>query len=177
MCLLAARLPARCDARGDLIPLDEQDRSRWDAALNARGLAALAEASAGAPSEMHLEAAIAAQHAMAPSVEATDWPAIVTLYDRLAVMRPSPVVALNRAVAVGFAHGPAAGLAEIDAIESLARLDDYLFLAATRADLLRRSGRPARRCHTIGARASWRATIPSVVSSIVASRSVATGHG
>ena len=142
MCLLAARLPARRDARGDLIPLDEQDRSRWDAALNARGLAALAESRAGAPSEMSLEAAIAAHHAVAPSVESTDWPAIVALYDGLAMLRPSPVVALNRAVAIGFARGPAAGLAEIDAIESLARLDDYLFLAATRADLLRRAGRP-----------------------------------
>ncbi len=142
MCLLAARLPARRDANGDLIPLDEQDRSRWDAVLNARGLAALAESDAGEPSEMHLEAAIAAEHAVAASVASTDWPAIVTLYDRLVALRPSPVVALNRAVAVGFARGPAAGLAEIDAIRSLARLDDYLFLAATRADLLRRAGRP-----------------------------------
>jgi RNA polymerase sigma-70 factor (ECF subfamily) len=143
MCLLAARLPARRDARGDLVPLDEQDRTRWDAALNARGLAALAESAAGGEvSEMQLEAAIAAHHAVAPSVEATDWDAIVLLYDRLAVLRPSPVVALNRAVAIGFARGPAAGLAEIDAIESLGRLDDYLFLAATRADLLRRDGRP-----------------------------------
>ena len=91
---------------------------------------------------MLLEAAIAAHHTLAPSVESTDWPAIVTLYDRLAELRPSPVVALNRAVAIGFARGPAAGLAEIDAIESLARLDDYLFLSATRADLLRRAGRP-----------------------------------
>jgi RNA polymerase sigma factor (sigma-70 family) len=142
MCLLAARLPARRDARGDLIPLDEQDRSRWDPALNARGLAALAEAAGKPPSEMLLEAAIAAQHTLAPSVQSTDWPAIVTLYDRLAELRPSPVVALNRAVAIGFARGPTAGLAEIDAIESLARLDDYLFLSATRADLLRRAGRP-----------------------------------
>jgi RNA polymerase sigma-70 factor (ECF subfamily) len=142
MCLLAARLPARRDASGDLIPLDEQDRSRWDAALSARGLAALADAGAEPPTEMLVEAAIAAQHALAPSVESTDWPAIVTLYDRLALLRPSPVVALNRAVAVGFARGPAAGLAEIDAIESLGRLDDYLFLSATRADLLRRAGRP-----------------------------------
>lgn len=142
MCLLAARLPARRDARGDLVPLDEQDRSRWDAALNARGLAALAESAAGdTVGEMHVEAAIAAQHAVAQSVEATDWPAIVALYDRLAALRPSPVVALNRAVAVGFARGPVAGLAEVDAIESLGRLDDYLFLAATRADLLRRAGR------------------------------------
>jgi predicted RNA polymerase sigma factor len=142
MCLLAARLPARRDARGDLIPRDEQDRSRWDAALNARGLAALAESGAGETvGEMQVEAAIAACHAVAPSVEATDWPAIVALYDRLALLRPSPVVSLNRAVAVGFAHGPVAGLVEVDAIESLGRLDDYLFLAATRADLLRRAGR------------------------------------
>jgi predicted RNA polymerase sigma factor len=142
MCLLAARLPARRDAQGDLVPLDEQDRARWDAALNARGLTALAESAAdGAVSEMHLEAAIAAHHAVAPSVAATDWPAIVALYDRLAALRPSPVVALNRAVAVGFACGPDAGLAEIDAIERLGRLDDYLFLAAARGDLLRRAGR------------------------------------
>jgi RNA polymerase sigma factor (sigma-70 family) len=143
MCLLGARLPARRDAGGDLVPLDEQDRTRWDAALNARGLAALAASvTGGEVSEMQLEAAIAAQHAVAPSVEATDWTAIVALYDRLAALRPSPVVALNRAVAVGFARGPAAGLAEVDAIESLGRLEDYLFLAATRADLLRRDGRP-----------------------------------
>jgi RNA polymerase sigma-70 factor (ECF subfamily) len=143
MCLLAARLPARRDGHGDLVPLDEQDRSRWDAELNARGLAALAASAAGGEvSEMQLEAAIAAHHAVAPSVEATDWSAIVLLYDRLAALRPSPVVALNRAVAIGFLRGPAAGLAEIDAIESLGRLDDYLFLAATRADLLRRDGRP-----------------------------------
>jgi RNA polymerase sigma-70 factor (ECF subfamily) len=143
MCLLAARLPARRDGRGDLLPLDEQDRTLWDADLNARGLAALAASAAGGEvSEMQLEAAIAAHHAVAPSVEATDWNAIVLLYDRLAALRPSPVVALNRAVAIAFARGPAAGLAEIDAIESLGRLDDYLFLAATRADLLRRDGRP-----------------------------------
>lgn len=142
MCLLGARLPARRDAQGDLVPLDEQDRGRWDPALGARGLAALAESAAdGAVTEMHLEAAIAAHHAAAPSVEATDWPGIVTLYDRLAALRPSPVVALNRAVAVGFARGPDAGLAEIDAIERLGRLDDYLFLAAARGDLLRRAGR------------------------------------
>jgi RNA polymerase sigma-70 factor (ECF subfamily) len=144
MSLLAARLPARRDAKGDLVPLDEQDRTRWDADLNARGLAALAEAGAGGMvSEMQLEAAIAAVHAVSPSVEETNWPAIVALYDRLLGLRPSPVVALNRAVAVGFAHGPAAGLAAIEAIEGLDRLDDYLFLAATRGDLLRRAGR----CH------------------------------
>jgi RNA polymerase sigma-70 factor (ECF subfamily) len=143
MCFLGARLPARRDGRGDLVPLDEQDRTRWDPDLTARGLAALAASAAGGEvSEMQLEAAIAAQHAVAPSVAATDWNAIVLFYDRLAALRPSPVVALNRAVAIGFARGPAAGLAEIDAIENLGRLEDYLFLAATRADLLRRDGRP-----------------------------------
>jgi RNA polymerase sigma-70 factor (ECF subfamily) len=143
MYLLAARLPARRDERGDLVPLDEQDRTLWDVALNARGLAALRASTADPEvSGMQVEAAIAAEHAVAPSVAATDWESIVLLYDRLAAIRPSPVVALNRAVAIGFARGPAAGLAEIDAIESLGRLDDYLFLAATRADLLRRDGRP-----------------------------------
>src|SRR5262249_4080084 len=101
-----------------------------------------ASATGGEVSEMQLEAAIAAEHAVAPSVAATDWQSIVLLYDRLAGLRPSPVVALNRAVAIGFWRRPAAGLAEIDALESLGLLDDYLFLAATRADLLRRDGRP-----------------------------------
>ena len=144
MCLLAARLPARRDARGDLIPLDEQDRALWDAELNARGLDALAASAIGGPvSEMHLEAAIAAVHACAASFAATDWDQILGLYDQLHAMRPSPVVALNRAVAIGFARGPEAGLAELDVIEGRERLADYLFLSATRADLLRRAGRLA----------------------------------
>ncbi len=142
MCLLAARLETRCDVAGDLIPLDEQDRGCWNSALLARGFEALGQSAAGELlSDTHLEAAIAAQHAAAPTWAQTDWPAIVALYDRLLLLRPTPVVALNRAVAVGQAEGAAAGLAALDEIAGVERLDDYLFLSATRADLLRRAGR------------------------------------
>lgn len=141
-CLSAARLSARCTIQGDLIPLDEQDRARWDATLLARGFAALDRSACGdVLTETHAEAAIAAKHAAARSWAATDWPGIVALYDHLLTLRPTPVVALNRAVAVGQAEGSAAGLAALDDIAGVARLDDYLFLAATRADLLRRCGR------------------------------------
>lgn len=144
MCLLAARLQARCTPDGDLIPLDEQDRRRWDAALLARGFCALERSASGEElTETHLEAAIAARHAEAASWEQTDWPGIVALYDQLFARRPTPVVALNRAVALGHAVGPAAGLEALDEIGGVERLDDYLFLSATRADLLRRSGRLA----------------------------------
>jgi RNA polymerase sigma-70 factor (ECF subfamily) len=143
MCLLGARLGARRDARGDLVPLEEQDRSTWDAGLLARGFAALSASAAGETlSAYHLEAAIAAEHARAPSFAATDWPGIVALYDELLRLRPTSVVRLNRAVALAQARGPEAGLAELDAIERAGPLDDYLFFAAARADLLRRAGRP-----------------------------------
>jgi predicted RNA polymerase sigma factor len=147
MCLLAARLRARRDRQGDLVPLEEQDRAAWDRELLARGLAALDESASGPVlTETHLEAAIAAEHASARTFQSTDWRRIVALYDQLGRLRPSPVVALNRAVAVGQADGPAAGLAELDAIEAAGQLDDYLFLAAARADLLRRAGRHAEAC-------------------------------
>ncbi len=143
-CLLAARLHARCTPAGDLVPLDEQDRRSWDGGLLARGFAALDRSARGeALTETHLEAAIAAKHAGADSWAATDWPGIVQLYDHLLSLRPTPVVALNRAVAVGQAQGPAAGLEALEEIAGIERLDDYLFLAATRADLLRRCGRLA----------------------------------
>jgi RNA polymerase sigma-70 factor (ECF subfamily) len=144
MYLLSARLATRRDAAGDLVPLEEQDRTRWDAALIARGFAALDRSAEGEVlTDMHLEAAIAAKHAAAPAWAATDWAGIVALYDRLYVLRPTPIVALNRAVAVGQAAGPAAGLDALDDIVGVERLEDYLFLAATRADLLRRDGRLA----------------------------------
>jgi RNA polymerase sigma factor (sigma-70 family) len=144
MCFLAARLAGRRDDSGALLPLDEQDRSRWDPALLAGAWEALGRAAAGDElTEFHLQAAIAAKHAAAADLAATDWPGIVALYDQLFQQRPSPVVALNRAVAVGWAQGPDAGLAAVDAIDEAARLEDYLFLSATRADLLRRAGRPA----------------------------------
>ena len=144
MCFLAARLNGRRDDSGALLPLDEQDRSRWDPALLAGAWESLGRSAAGDQlTEFHLQAAIAAKHAAAPDLTATDWPGIVVLYDQLFHQRPSPVVALNRAVAVGWAQGPDAGLAAVDAIAEAARLEDYLFLSATRADLLRRAGRPA----------------------------------
>ncbi len=142
MCFLGARLAGRRDDSGALLPLEEQDRARWDQALLAAAWEALSRSAAGDQlTEFHLQAAIAAKHAAAADLAATDWPAIVALYDRLFQQRPTPVVALNRAVAVGWAQGPDAGLAAVDAIDEAARLEDYLFLAATRADLLRRAGR------------------------------------
>src|SRR5262245_46670983 len=101
MCLHAGRLPARLDGTGDLSPLLDQDRSRWDSALVAQGLALLERSAAGHEvSAYHLEAAIAAAHVAAPTADQTDWPMIVSLYDRLMTVAPSPVVALNRAVAL-----------------------------------------------------------------------------
>jgi len=152
MCLHAARLPARVDAAGDLAALVDQDRARWDARLLAEGLALFERSAAGDEvSAYHLEAAIAATHAGARSLEETDWPAIVSLYDRLMALAPSPVVALNRAIAVGQRDGAERGLAELAAIAGRERLARYPFYPAARAELeLRRGDRAA-------ARASFRA--------------------
>ena len=137
-----ARRAARTDAAGDLVPMQEQDRSRWDRSLIAAGLAALRTARAGgrAPGPYRLQAEIAARHATAPTAGATDWAAVVALYDELSVLQPSPVVRLNRAVAVGFRDGPAAGLT---ALAEVGDLPGYHLLPAVRADLLRRAGRTA----------------------------------
>jgi RNA polymerase sigma-70 factor, ECF subfamily len=139
-----ARRAARLDDAGDLVTLDEQDRSRWDRGQIADGLALLDLAtSATSPSEAGpylLQAAIAACHAGAARADDTDWAHIAALYTALARVAPSPVVALNRAVAVGMAEDPAAGLATVDEIESAGILAGYHLLPATRADLLRRSG-------------------------------------
>ena len=142
MLLHDARRPARHDADGGLVTLEDQDRSRWDHARIAEG-AALCERALRRrrPGPFQLQAAIAACHATVPSVAATDWPQIVGLYGELARLAPSPVVELNRAVAVGMAEGPEAGLALVEAITSTGRLDGYHLLPAVRADLLRRAGR------------------------------------
>lgn len=142
MWLHAARLPARTDAAGELSAFADQDRSRWDARLVAEGLA-LFEASATGDqlSTYHVEAAIAAVHAAAPSVERTDWAQIVELYDQLLALAPSPVIALNRAVAVGQRDGADAGLAALDAIADRDRLASYPFYAAARGELELRRGR------------------------------------
>jgi RNA polymerase sigma-70 factor (ECF subfamily) len=129
--LQASRLEARTDAAGDLIPLDRQDRARWDRGLIARGLEHLAAAASGdAMSPFHLEAGIAAAHALAPTYAATPWRTIVGLYDRLLALSPSPVIAMQRAIAIGRADGPQAGLRALALVAGDGRLDDDPVLAA-----------------------------------------------
>jgi RNA polymerase sigma-70 factor (ECF subfamily) len=141
MVLQASRLDARVDADGVPVPLAEQDRTRWDAAAIHRGFGALLRARyAGPPGPYVLQAAIAACHARAGAAADTDWPAIVALYDQLARVAASPVVELNRAVAVAMVSGPAAALEIVDAI---AGLDAYHLLPSVRAELLTRLGRTA----------------------------------
>ncbi|HET7343285.1 MAG TPA: sigma-70 family RNA polymerase sigma factor [Methylomirabilota bacterium] len=136
--LQAARAAARTTAEGALVLLAEQDRSRWDRALIARGLERLERAGAsGDAGPYRLQAEIAACHARAASWETTDWPRIVTLYAALAQVAPSPVVELNRAAAIGLAEGAEAGLAALERVDARA-LRGYHLLPAARADFLRR---------------------------------------
>jgi RNA polymerase sigma-70 factor, ECF subfamily len=139
-----ARRATRTDGDGRLLRLEEQDRSRWDAALiaEADGLV-VAALKAGPAGRFTLQAAIAALHAQAPSYAATDWRQILVLYGELLRVWPSPVVALNRAIVVAMVHGPAAALAEVEALEAGGRLAGYRYLPATKADLLHRLGRDA----------------------------------
>jgi predicted RNA polymerase sigma factor len=139
----ASRTRARVGPDGEPIPLLEQQRARWDQLLIRRGLTELrrAEALGDGLGPYGLQAAIAACHATAATPEATDWPRIVALYDALAALTPSPVVELNRAVAVGMAYGPAAGLELADALVEAPALAGYHLLPAVRADLLERLGR------------------------------------
>jgi RNA polymerase sigma factor (sigma-70 family) len=144
MCLQAARLPARLDAGGELSSLLDQDRQRWDTQLIADGLALLDKSAAGTTlSTYHLEAAIAAAHATAPSVAETDWDAVVELYDRLMIVAPSPVVALNRAIAIGQRDGPERGLEELRGIADSNRLERYPFYPAAIAEFELRRGADA----------------------------------
>ncbi|MEU8272981.1 RNA polymerase sigma factor [Microbispora bryophytorum] len=144
MLLHHARRAARLDEAGDLVVLEDQDRGRWDAGLIAEGVALLdGTLRRGRPGPYQVQAAIAACHATAARSEDTDWAQIAVLYARLARLVPSPVVELNRAVAVGMAHGPAAGLALVDALRETGALAGYHLLPAARADLLRRLGRTA----------------------------------
>jgi RNA polymerase sigma-70 factor (ECF subfamily) len=140
MLLHDARRDARLDEAGDLVILEEQDRSRWDAKQIAEALPLVAEAFRGEPGSFAVQAAIAAEHCSAMRAEETDWPAIVRLYDLLERTGPSPIVSLNRAVAVAMADGPQPGLALIDALAAAGDLDGYHLLHAARADLLRRLG-------------------------------------
>jgi len=144
MLLHDARRAGRVDAAGDLVPLEEQDRSLWDGEAMAEGVRLLEAAfRRGRPGPYQLQAAIAACHATAASSAETDWAQIATLYGELARLVPSPVVGLNRAVAVAMAEGPAAGLELLELLEASGDLEGYHLLPATRADLLRRLGRRA----------------------------------
>jgi RNA polymerase sigma factor (sigma-70 family) len=142
MCLDAARLPARLDAAGNLSSLFDQDRSQWDAQLISEGQNLLDLSASGSElTEYHVEAAIAWAHATADSAEKTDWGEIVSLYDLLLKIRPSPVVALNRAIAIGQSEGPSRGLEEISAIADPERLAKYPFYFAALGEFDLRSGR------------------------------------
>ena len=145
MLLTEARRPARVSASGELVTLDEQDRGAWDAALIAEGHALVRErlaavfAGQGRPGRYQILAAINAVHTSARDVRDTDWTQVVALYDQLAGIDPSPIVALNRAVALAELDGPEVALAVVDKLD----LDGYHAYHAARADLLRRLGRSA----------------------------------
>jgi len=140
MLLHDSRRRARLDQAGDLVLLDEQDRRLWDQRQIAEALPLVEESLRGVPGPFALQAAIAAEHCRAAQAEATDWPQIVRLYDQLERLQPTPVVGLNRAVAVAMVDGPQPALALIDALAATGDLDGYHLLHAARADLLRRSG-------------------------------------
>ncbi len=141
MLLHDARRSTRVDASGVLITLDEQDRAQWNQAQVAEGTQLLRALPRDLAGPYRIQAEIAACHAIAPDFGSTDWRRIIGLYDELSRVAPSPVVALNRAVAVAMADGPSAGLAIVDALEASGSLAGYHLLPATRADLLRRQGR------------------------------------
>ena len=143
MLLHDSRRHARLDEAGDLVVLEEQDRGRWDRGQIAEALPLVEEALRGGPGPFALQAAIAALHCQAERAEDTDWRQIVRLYDRLERVQPSPIVSLNRAVAVAMADGPGPALALIDMLAAAGDLDHYHLLHAVRADLLRRLGQRA----------------------------------
>ena len=131
------RREARLDEAGEIVLLEEQDRRRWNQQQIAEAMPLVEEALRGGPGPFAVQAAIAALHCQAARAEETDWPQIVRLYDLLERLQPSPIVSLNRAVAVAMADGPRAGLALMDALAD--ELDAYHLLHAARADLLRRA--------------------------------------
>jgi RNA polymerase sigma-70 factor (ECF subfamily) len=140
MLLHDSRRAARVDEAGDLVLLEDQDRRRWDQQQIAEALPLVEEAFRGGPGPFALQAAIVALHCQAARAEDTDWPQILRVYDLLARVQPSPVVSLNRAVAVAMVDGPRAALALLDELAASGDLDGYHLLHAARADLLRRSG-------------------------------------
>ncbi len=143
MLLHDSRREARRDEAGDLVLLEEQDRRRWDQPQIAEALPLVEEALRGGPGSFALQAAIVALHCRAARADDTDWPQILQFYDLLARVQPSPIVSLNRAVAVAMVDGPGPALALIDALAATGALDGYHLLHAARADLLRRIGSSA----------------------------------
>jgi len=139
MLLHDARRDARLDDAGDVVILEEQDRSRWDRQQIAEALLLVEESFRGGLSPFALQAGIAAVHCQAPRPEDTDWPQILRLYDQLERLQPSPIVSLNRAVAVAMVSGPEAALAIIDSL-AVGDLQNYHLLHAARADMFRRLG-------------------------------------
>ncbi len=140
MLLHDSRRAARLDEAGDIVLLEHQDRRRWDQRMIDEALPLVVEAFRGGPGPFAIQAAIAAEHCEATRAEDTDWPQIVQLYDLLERVHSSPIVALNRAVAVSMAEGPERALVLIDALAASGALDSYHLLHAARADLLRRMG-------------------------------------
>ena len=143
MLLQDARRDARLDEAGDLVTLDQQDRSRWDHEQIAEALPLVAESFRGGPGPFAVQAAIAALHCQAARAEDTDWPQILQLYDVLERLQPSPIVTLNRAVAVAMVEGPQSALALIESLAAAGDLENYHLLHAARADMLRRAGASA----------------------------------
>ena len=142
MLLNAARIPARVDPSGHILRLSEQDRSRWDNAKIARGMHHFDQSARGSElSEYHLQAGIAAYHCAAPDFDSTDWPKILALYDQLLAADPSPVVALNRAVAVAHVHGPQAGIMAVYAIPDRHLLESYYLHYAVLGEFEAEAGR------------------------------------
>src|SRR5262245_61031033 len=140
MLLHDSRREARLDPAGDIVLLEEQDRRRWNHQQIAEALPLVDEGLRSGPGPYALQAAIAALHCSAARAEETDWPQIVGLYDVLQQIQPSPIVSLNRAVAIAMVEGPQAGLELVDELTTTGELEDYHLLHATRADLLRRLG-------------------------------------
>ena len=141
LCLHAARMPGRVSSSGGLIPLMDQNRKLWDRKLIAEGLRLIELSAEGTDlTAWHLEAAIAAIHASATSPEATDWLGVVSLYDSLMTIRPTPIVALNRAIAIGQCYGPESGIQAVGDIPDAPRLSRYPFYSAALGEFNRKTG-------------------------------------
>jgi RNA polymerase sigma factor (sigma-70 family) len=160
-CLQASRIPARVDSDGNLVLLANQDRSRWDQQQIARGMHALDRAAIGPEVTVyHLEAGIAACHVAAPSYEATDWNLILAYYNQLAERTNSPIIALNRAVALAMARSLDTGLAELDRLRENPKIDTYYLYHASRGELLARIGRVAEAINSFSTALTLTASAP-----------------